>query len=101
MLIRNGKFGDFYYCPNSTPTNKHGTISVLAWAALSGNHGLVRHNRPIPPPDIDFEVRRQMASFGAIPNELDLFVEGPPEDDWGDMLDYSDEPDHWSNMRPY
>ena len=102
MLVRKGKFGDFYYCRNSTPTEKHGTISVRAWRAISAH---LSYQEPIGmphhAPDLDFEIQRQMTAFGVLPTDLDLFVEGTVNDPWGDPIDYSDEPDHWTNFRPY
>ena len=102
MLVRKGKFGDFYYCRNSTPTEKHGTISVRAWRAIMAH--LTRQEpigMPHHVPDLDFEIQRQMTAFGVLPTDLDLFVEGTVNDPWGDPVDYSDEPDHWTNFRPY
>lgn len=102
MLIRDGKFGSFYYCRHSSKDEKHGTISVRAWRAIAAHVARAASSKmPSAAPDLDFEIRRQMTSFGFIPTDLDLFVEGSFCDQWGDPLDYSDEPEHWTNMRPH
>lgn len=97
-----GQVRGFYYCRNSTPTEKHGTISVRAWRAIAAH---LSYQEPIGmphhAPDLDFEIQRQMTAFGVLPTDLDLFVEGTVNDPWGDPTDYSDEPDHWTNFRLY
>jgi hypothetical protein len=96
-VIRNGKHGAFYCCPNSKPGDNHGTRSVevqqqiekLAW----------RYNDVAPPPvpDLELIVRTKMVSLAGIHmTDTEMFVEG----DWRDQDLLGDE-EHWSNMRPY
>ena len=106
MLVRNGKYGAFYYCKNSTIASKHGTMSVRAWEMLCRLLRTAPSRDQESPSafsqfDFEFEVRRQMASYGVIPTDLELFAEGELHDLNGGEIDYSDEPDHWSNFRPY
>jgi hypothetical protein len=44
--------------------------------------------------DLEFETRKQAASFGVDITELDRFIEG-------DEDAANDEPDHWMSVRPY
>lgn len=106
MYVRSGKFGDFYYCKNSVPEAKHRTISVRAWHMVVNTLTMMECSEstpitPYPGIDLEFEVRRKMGSFGVIPSDLDLFVEGELSDIFGRPIDYSDDDDHWTNFRPY
>lgn len=89
-IIRTGKFGRFWCCPNSTPEDNHGTKTIaerLELATIASGTETT---------DLDLAVQIQMASFGVILNDLDLFIEGDPGN-----ADIDEDPDHWSNMRPY
>lgn len=95
--IRKGPHGAFYCCPNSKPGDNHGTRSVAVQEALALlRDSLPTDGMPMAPADIDFEVRRQCMTFGVEVTELDIFIEGDPH-----FADIDDDPDHWSNMRPY
>ncbi|MNK14355.1 Topoisomerase DNA binding C4 zinc finger [compost metagenome] len=84
MVLRSGKFGQFYACSKSNPTDNHGTISL----SVSGQtrYNSIYHN------DLDTEIQRQMMPYIGRMTDLDLFVEGIPEDD---------DDEHWMNTRPY
>ena len=87
-VVRRGRFGAFWCCPNSRPGDNHGTRTVTTEHLPDGAS-------PFPAPDLELLVRTKMvAQFGVHMSDLDLFVEGAPEDtDWDE--------DHWSNVRPY
>lgn len=84
MIIRSGKFGEFYCCPRSNPSDNHGTAPI---SQRERGHPLG--------PNLDQLIQRQMMYFGGGRiSDLDLFVEGGEET-------ANDEPDHWMNTRPY
>jgi len=88
-VVRKGRFGAFWCCPNSQPGDNHGTRAVIRAPLDIGDAA------PYPNPDLELLVRTKMvAQFGVHMSDLDRFVEGAPEDaDWDE--------DHWSNVRPY
>lgn len=93
MAIRNGKFGQFYYCPNG----RHGTISVEKYKRLvrlcsEGHHV---GGAPLTSDPLMTEIERQTVHFGGILTDLDRFCV--------DSESYSDEEDYemWEHVRPY
>jgi hypothetical protein len=84
MVTRNGKFGAFYACPKSNPSDNHGTVSAGQKA-----YSFVYHSD-----DLDTHIHRQMMNFGVRMTDLDLFVEGGYEASL-------DDDNHWMNTRPY
>lgn len=92
MGIRDGKFGQFYYCPNSSSKDPHKTITVASFS------GTIREVTPATvPEDFNDAVTRECIALG-LPmdrlTQLAEFILGDPDDD---ML----EEDHWSNHYPY
>lgn len=88
MLIREGKFGPFYYCPNGN----HGTISVAKYESI------MKRSSNIPQGQFDqlmneLEVQT-IALGGRVLSELERF--------YIDSEAYYDNPDDfWQSMRPY
>ena len=88
LVVREGKHGKFICCPNSRPGDNHGTLSIRPQLELATIAAGTEET------DLDKLIVRGMVNFGFFPTELDRFIEGDPEDN-------EDDPDHWSNLRPY
>lgn len=97
MQKRNGKFGPFFYC------QPHGTISLqgkklhTTGEITSKIKSLVTSKKvtsSCDQKDLEILVRIEMAKFGVLMNDLDLFIEGGAQA-------AHDEPDHWMNSRPF
>ena len=97
MPQRNGKFGTFYFCKLG-----HGTASVqgtklFVTGAIFTKMAESREEiegMEMEMPDLEFAVRRGMASIGFFMSDLYLFIEGGREA-------AQDEEDHWMNGRLY
>lgn len=95
MLIREGKFGPFYYCPNGN----HGTISVAKYEAIMKRFAeSATVNDGLPTGGYDplmLAIERQtMALGGGVMSDLERF--------YIDSEAYYDNPDDfWQNARPY
>lgn len=91
LVIRNGKFGEFYACPKSNPSDNHGTVSLLPKET-----GQTRYNRAYHGSvGLDKMIQAQMMYMGGgRMTDLDLFIEGGEDA-------ANDDPDHWMNTRPY
>lgn len=97
MLIRSGKFGEFYACPKSNPSDNHGTAPVLkgqkayienyysSELSMSGTGNTF---------SLDKLIQKQMMPFIGRMTDLDLFVEGGYDDAVEDE-------NHWMNTREY
>lgn len=98
-ILRTGKFGEFYCCPNSKPGDNHGTISkpllekVREVMAVTQTHDDGSFMQAI---DLDFEVRRHAMHLGVEITEMDRFIEGDTE-----YADDDEDYSHWSMIRPY
>lgn len=95
MGIRTGKFGDFYYCPNSSSRDVHKTISIKPKSEPYIR--VTKFNPAYGNFDLDEAIRRDVYSFG-FPNDhlgsLAEFCLGAPSD-------CVDDEDHWSNIPLY
>lgn len=87
MILRNGKFGKFWACPKSNPSDNHGTISV------GSARFITRGFSPVPA-SLEIAMEIQMLQFGVRMTDLDRFIEGGVEA-------ADDDPYHWMNERPY
>lgn len=94
MHVKNGKYGDFYFCPNGS----HGTISLEKYKRLianfKANKSEYRENTAYPGNDplmtaIEMET---IAMGGGIISELVKFYIDNPE---------QDQEDSWQDIRPY
>ncbi len=85
MLIRQGKFGPFYYCPNG----RHGTISVEKYKSIS-----CKTVNYVPPTDdpLMISIERQIMSIGGYMSDQDRFYidneQFDPENFWQDIRPY-------------
>lgn len=89
LIEREGKFGKFWCCPNSTIGDNHGTFKTRQML-----YNKLYHDSIPPERDLDFLVRKEMMTFGIEMTELDRFIEGGIEA-------AEDDEDHWMNTRPY
>jgi len=88
MLIREGKFGPFYYCPNGN----HGTISVAKYESIMKQSSRAMQAQ-CDPLMHDLEVQT-IALGGGMLSDLERF--------YIDSEAYYDNPDDfWQNIRPY
>lgn len=94
MGIRTGKFGDFYFCPNSSSRDVHKTITVQSESQPSMR---VQKFNPAYRYDLDEEIRRDVHSFGLANDHLTQLAEFC----LGDPSDRVDGEEHWSDFRPY
>lgn len=88
MKIRQGKYGEFFYCPKG----KHGTIAVnkylkIKWSFWNEKGGYAKNKHDPLMDAINMECSR----FGSI-TELESFYIDSPE---------CDPEDFWKDMRPY
>ena len=93
-----GKHGDFFSCRD------HGTLSFQGPKVFCSGDIYKKFSAGLQVKaqgfisveniDLEFETRKQAASFGVDITELDRFIEG-------DEDAANDEPDHWMNVRPY
>lgn len=115
LILREGKFGPFWACVNSTSSDNHGTVSVKPekfvdtiskkelkrlkknrdklLKKLHGKNNIgIRKITPYTPDfDLEKEVNLAMArDFGYLVSDHDIFMD----------CDY-DEPGHWSNCGLY
>jgi hypothetical protein len=86
LIKRKGKFGEFYCCPKSNPSDNHGTISV-------GQQAYNTASRVSDSLTLAIE-RQTMALGGGYLTDIVRFVEG------GQLAAIDDE-DHWMNTRMY
>lgn len=91
LVLREGKFGKFFACPKSNPSDNHGTVSTTKPRSSAQVFSYASSS----PVNLDTLIQQQMMKFGGgRMSDLDLFVEESPE--------YADlDGDHWSNTRPY
>ena len=107
-IVRQGKFGAFYCCPNSRQGDNHGTRAVAVQNEIEKIVANARHNDSAPPspPDLEKIVRTGMVTLAGVHmSDVDLFVDLFVEGNWrdADIFDGGpfDDSDHWSNQRPY
>lgn len=92
MILRNGKYGPFFYCKD------HGTISMRAAKVITASidSDQCTNWQYIDEPFLDIIKRRSV-------------ILGRPMDDLQDLVEFyvddpdqsQDDPDHWMNVRDY
>lgn len=95
MSIRTGKFGDFYFCPNSSSKDVHKTITVPVKSKSAIK--VTKFNPGYGSFDLDDAICQDVYSFGLKNDHLTRLAEFC----LGDPSDVADDEDHWSNYRPY
>lgn len=95
MGIRTGKFGDFYFCPNSSSLDVHKTITVPVKSEPTMR--VDKFNPAYGNCDLDEAIRREVYSLGLPNDHLTQLAEFC----LGDPSDSDEDEDHWSNYRPY
>ena len=92
MMIREGKFGPFYYCPNGN----HGTISVAKYEAIMEQVTVKDRLTTIDKHDaLISAIEHQTVTLGGgVLSELEKFY-------IDNEAYYNDPNDFWQNMRPY
>lgn len=95
MGIRTGKFGDFYFCPNSSSRDVHKTITVPVKSKPAIK--VMKFNPAYGGFDLDAEIRRDVHCLGLPDDHLTRLAEFCI----GDPSDVADNEEHWSNYRPY
>lgn len=95
MGIRTGKFGDFYFCPNSSSRDVHKTITVPVKSKPAIR--VTKFNPAYGGFDLDEAIRRDVYSLGLPNDRLTQLAEFC----LGDPSDVADDEEHWSNYRPY
>lgn len=88
MEIRQGKYGDFYHCPNGN----HGTISVEKYKKIAAS--IPQDGLPIGGSDplmMAVERAQSALGYGAMTDLERFYIDSP----------VYDENDFWQDMRPH
>lgn len=94
MVIRSGKFGKFFACPKSNPTDNHGTKAFVIKRVIEIIGQKAYNTKYHGESDLDHIIQTQMMPFIGRMTDLDLFIEGGYDA-------AMDDENHWMNTREY
>ncbi len=107
MVVREGKFGKFWACTLSNPTDNHGTITISLKvskpepyrASILRDYAEGIH--PVYPMNyLETVVKRQCVALGAPMDDLGQLCEWIVDSE-ADTDEYGEESGSWRNVRPY